>query len=164
VPKSVNLTQEPPCTGMPLTPYLPTACYACGRTWLAPATFELPSLCQSCHGPALVVPGESYRAEDVASFEKIESAISAQLPSEQVSHQLWVALSNVSERWRRPEDLVLVAIDAIPSLQFLIDASAEDRTQLARAIGMILAVLTTRLHSVAAPAESPGSEPSAGRQ
>jgi hypothetical protein len=149
---------------MPLTPYLPTACYACGSTWLAPPTFELPSLCQSCHGPAHVVPGESYRAEDIASFEKFEGAISAQQPSEQVSHQLWVALSNVSERWRRPEDLVLVAIDAIPSLQFLIDAFAEDRTQLARAIGMILAVLTTRLRSIEAPAQSPGQGPSAAPQ
>jgi len=132
---------------MPLTPYLPTACCICSRTWLAPPTFDLPSTCQFCQGAAQIVPGESYRADDIPLFDKIESAISAAHPSEQVSHRLWGTLSNVAERWRRPESLVVVAIDAIPRLRFLSEAFTDDRTQLARAIGMILAVLSARLRT-----------------
>ena len=162
---SINLTLTSPCTDMPpLTPYLPTACYECGRTWLAPPTFELPSMCQFCQGSAHVVPGESYRAEDIPLFERIESAISAEQPSEPLSHRLWVSLSNVSERWRRPEALVLVASDAVPGLQFLIEAFANDRTELARAIGMVVAVLAARLHSIEGPLPSPGSKLDAARQ
>ena len=80
-------------------------------------------------------------------FERVEAAIFAAQPSEQVSHRLWVTLSNVAERWRRPELLLLPLIEAIPSLQFVSETFAGDRTQLARVVGMSLVAITTRLRT-----------------
>jgi hypothetical protein len=117
--------------------------------------FDRAATCQFCQRLAHVVPGESYRAEDIPLFDRIESAISAAQPSEELSRRLWVALSNVSQRSRRPEDLVLVVVDAIPGLQFLIDAFAKDRAQLGRGVGMILAVLTTHLCTFEGRVRSP---------
>ena len=97
-----------------------------------------------------MVPGESYRAEDVPLFEKIERAVSAAQLSEQSSYRLWATLSDVTERWRRPDHLLLPLIEAIPALKFLIDEFAADRTQLARAVGMSLAAVTTQLRAAEA--------------
>jgi len=94
-----------------------------------------------------VVPGEAYRADGIPLFDKIESAIFAAQPPEQISQRLWVNLSNVSERSRRPEILVLAVVDAIPGLRFLIDAFANDRAQLGRSVGIILVVLHARLRT-----------------
>jgi hypothetical protein len=132
---------------MPSTPYLPTACSACNRTWLAPPVLGRLATCQFCQGPADVVPGESYRADDIPLFDKIEGAIFAAQPAEQLSQRLWVTLSNVEERSRRPELLVLAVVHAIPGLHFLIEAFANDKAQLARAIGIILVVLNARLRN-----------------
>jgi hypothetical protein len=103
-----------------------------------------------------VVPGESYRADDIPLFDKIESAIFAAQPPEQVSQRLWDTLSNVSERSRRPDVLVRAVVDAIPGLQFLIDAFADDRAQLGRAVGIILAVLNARLRTLEGRLQMPG--------
>jgi hypothetical protein len=130
---------------MALTPYVPTACNVCNRTWLAAPFFERASTCQFCQGPAHVVPGESYRADDIPLFDRIESTISAAQPSEQVSRRLWVTLSDVSQRSLRPQDLLAAVVDELPGLQFLIDAFANDRAQLGRGVGMILAVLSVHL-------------------
>lgn len=135
--------------------FIPTACHTCNRTWLAPSTFELP-VCPSCHGEAHVVPGECYRAEDVPLFEQIERVVFAAQLSEQSSYRLWAMLSNVTERWRRPDRLLLPVVDAIPSLQFLITEFGADRTQLARAVGMSLAAVTTQLHAAEARRQSCG--------
>jgi hypothetical protein len=140
---------------MLLTPYLPTACNECNRAWLAPPIFDRAATCQFCEGPAHVVPGEAYRADDIPLFDRIESAISAAQPSEQLSRRLWVTLSNVPQRSRRPEDLVLAVVEAIPGLQFLLDGFANDRAQLGRGVGMILAVLTTHLCTFEGSVRSP---------
>jgi len=126
---------------------IPTACYSCNRTWLAPPTFELPAVCPFCHGQAEVVPGESYRVEDRALFELIERALFEAQLTEQSSYRLWATLSDVSERWRRPDRLLLPMIDAIPALKFLIDDFAAERAHLARAVGMSLAAVTTQLRT-----------------
>jgi len=132
---------------MSYTLFIPTACHPCKRTWLASPTFDVAAVCPSCHGQAAVVPGECYRAEDVPLFEEIERAVFAAQLSEQSSYRLWVTLSNVAERWRTPDLLLLPVVEAIPSLRFLIDHSAADRTQLARVVGMTLAVVTTQLRA-----------------
>jgi hypothetical protein len=94
-----------------------------------------------------VVPGEVYRAEDKELFDRIASAVFASQPSERVCQRLWVLLSDVAERSRRPDMLLLKAIDEVPALQFLIESFADDRTQLARAIGMSLAATTTHVRA-----------------
>lgn len=126
---------------------IPTACHRCGKTWLASPVLDARPVCDACHGPVSVVPGECYRAEDRPLFEKIESAVIAARLSESASYRLWGVLSNASERWRRPESLLLPVIDAVPALQFLIDELAADRAQLARAVGMCLATITTQLRT-----------------
>lgn len=143
---------------MASTSYLPTACLACNRTWLAPPIFGRPATCQFCQGPAAVVPGESYRADDIPLFDKIESAIFAAQPPEQISQRLWDTLSNVSERSRRPEMLVRAVVDAIPGLQFLIDAFANDTAQLGRGVGIILVVLNARLRTIESRLQMPATQ------
>ena len=127
--------------------FIPIACHACSRTWLAPPTFEMGAVCPSCHAQADVVPGECYRADDLLLFERIERAVFAAQLTEQSSYRLWATLSNVSKRWRRPDQLLDPVVDAIPSLHFLTDEFAGDRTQLSRAVGMCLAAVTTHLRT-----------------
>lgn len=142
---------------MPPISLIPTACPACSRTWLAPPSFELPVVCHSCRGQAEVVPGESYRAEDIPLFEKIERALFDAQLGEQACYRLWATLSDVSERWRRPDRLLLPLIEAVPALGFLIDEFAADRSQLARAVGMSLAAITTQLRKFEAHRHAPGA-------
>jgi hypothetical protein len=130
--------------------YLPTACDSCDRTWLAPPGIEAGATCPFCGGPAHVVPGETYRAEDVELFERIERAIRVAQLAELSSRRLWATLSDVAERGRRPEQLLLPASDAIPALQFVYEAFAADRAQLSRAVGMILVVITAHLRALEA--------------
>ena len=69
--------------------------------------------CPSCNGPADVVPGESYGEADVALFQRIESVMPEEQLSRLTSHRLWATLSNVAERGRRPDLLLLPVVDAI---------------------------------------------------
>ena len=128
--------------------FIPTACLACDRTWLAP--FELRGVCPSCHGSAEVVPGECYREEDRLLFERIERAVFRAQLTEQTSYRVWATLSNVYVRCRRPEQLLTAVVDAVPSLGFLVDEFAADRTQLSKTIGMSLATVTTHLRAIEA--------------
>jgi hypothetical protein len=117
---------------------------------LAQASSALPPACPSCHGAAAAVPGECYRADDVPVFEKLERAVVAARLSEPTNYRLWVLLSQVSERWRQPETLLRPVIESIPALQFLEDDFAADRMQMARAVGMCLAAITSQLRSAEA--------------
>ena len=135
---------------MPSDLFLPTACDSCNRTWLAPPELEQVATCPFCKEPAEVVPGESYRAEDDALFERIEGAVLAAHLPELASQRLWATLSNVSERGRRPDLLLLPVVEAMPALQFVQEAFAEDRAQLAHAVGMILVVITSHLRAIEA--------------
>jgi hypothetical protein len=130
--------------------HLPTACDRCDRVWLAEPRFDHTATCPFCNGPAEIVPGESYRAEDVALFEKIASAVHCEQLSGVASHRLWAILSNVSERAGRPELLLLPVVDAIPALQFVQEEFVRDRAALAQAAGMILACLTAHLRALEA--------------
>ena len=141
---------------MPSPLLIPTACHSCNRAWLAPPPFEQTSTCPVCHGPADVVPGECYRAEDIPLFEKIERSVHEAQLSEQSSYQLWVMLSNASERWRRPEDLMLPVITTIPTLRGVVVEMGSDRAQIARAVGMSLAAVATQLRSFEARRRSSG--------
>jgi hypothetical protein len=127
------------------TLHLPTTCDSCDRTWLAPHDSAQVATCPACNEPAHVVPGETYRAEDVALFEKIESTMREADLAESTSRRLWAILSNVSDRGRRPELLLLPVVDTLPALHFVSDHLSEDRAQLARTLGMILVVVTAHL-------------------
>jgi hypothetical protein len=135
-------------------PHLPTACDACDQAWLAQARFDQIATCPSCHGTAAIVPGESYEAEDVALFARIAGIVHGEQLSSLASHRLWAVLSNVSERARRPELLLLTVFDAIPALRFVQDTSVRDRAQLALAAGMILAAITAHLRALEAQPHS----------
>jgi hypothetical protein len=137
--------------------YLPITCDTCDKTWLAGLHSEQVATCSACHQPARVVPGETYRAEDVQLFEKIESAIRAAQLSEPASRRLWATLSNVSERARRPELLLLPMVDAVPALHFVSEEFSDNRAQLARVVGMILVVITAHLSVLEARVEPAAS-------
>jgi hypothetical protein len=152
----INLTRRPHERSMPLALLIPTACLACNRTWLARPAFEANAVCPYCHGQADVTPGECYREDDVALFAQIESAVFAQQLSETESYRLWVQLSNASERWRKPDALLLPVIEAIPALGLLMIELGTDRAQLARVVGMSLAAITTQLRTFEARRRSSG--------
>ncbi|HXK19251.1 MAG TPA: hypothetical protein VNG33_15665 [Polyangiaceae bacterium] len=135
---------------MPSDLYFPTACDSCDRTWLAPPGLEPGATCRFCSEPAQVVPGETYRAEDIGLFERIESAVYAAQLAQLPSQRLWATLSEVAERGRRPDLLLRPVINAMPALQFVQEAFVEDRTQLAHAVGMILVVITAHLRALEA--------------
>jgi hypothetical protein len=94
--------------------------------------------------------GDSYRAKDLALFDRIASVIHREQPSTLASYQLWAILSDASERRVRPHLLLLPVFDALPALRFVEDASIRDRAQLARGAGMILAVITAHLRALEA--------------
>jgi hypothetical protein len=150
-----NLTLGFPCIGMPSDLRLPTACDRCDRIWLAEPGLEGVTICRFCAAPAHVFPGESYRAEDSALFEKIEHEVHAAQLSERTSQELWATLSNVPERRRRPDLLLLPVVVAIPALQFVREGFPEDRTQLSHAVGMILVVISAHIYALEVR-QSPG--------
>ena len=85
----------------------------------------------------------------------------ARLP-ERVWTRLWATLSNVPERARRPEALLLPVVDELPPLQFLLQQETlRERPHLARAVGMLLVVVSARLRFLA-PRRSEGAEPMHG--
>jgi hypothetical protein len=102
-----------------------------------------------------VLPGESYHAGDVSCFERIERIVAAGRLPERVWTRLWATLSNVPERARRPDVLLLPVVDELPALQFLQQEGFADRSRLTRAVGMLLVVISARLRFLAArPAEA----------
>ena len=133
---------------MSTAPHLPTACDKCDRAWLAQLRYEQIATCPFCDCPAEIVPGESYRADDVALFERIASVVHGEQLSGLASHRLWAILSNVSERGRRPELLLLPVFEAMPALRFVQDTFIRDRAQLAQGAGMILAAITAHLRAL----------------
>ena len=133
---------------MPLASHLPTACYACDRSWLAPFDLDHVAKCPSCGGFSVVVPGESYHVDDVALFERIEGAVRESQLSRLASHRLWAILSNVPERARRPDSLLAPIVDAMPALQFVQTELAQDGAQLARVAGMVLVVIIAHLRAL----------------
>lgn len=117
---------------------------------MAPASHEQPARCPFCNELGAIIPGESYQADDVVLFERIESIVHVRQLTRVTSHGLWATLSNVSERARRPDLLLLPVVDAMPALQFIQESFARDRAQLARAAGMILAAVTAHLRALEA--------------
>jgi hypothetical protein len=153
----INLTVASPRHDMSPALRLPIACGRCNRAWLAQASTEQNVTCPFCGSAAEVVPGESYRDEDVSLFRKIESVIHCQQLSLNMSHRLWTFLSNVSERARRPELLLIPVFDAIPALRFVLEDISEDRPRLSQAAGMMLVAINVHLHALEAHAHGGAS-------
>jgi hypothetical protein len=130
---------------------------------LAQASTEHHVRCPFCGSAAEVVPGESYREEDVSLFRKLESVIHCQQLSLNVSHQLWTFLSNVSERARRPSLLLIPVFEAIPALRFVLEDYSEDRPRLSQAAGMMLVAINVHLQALEAHAHGGASIPSLSR-
>ncbi len=135
--------------------HVPIACRSCDRAWLAPPTLQPPPECPRCHQPAEVVPGESYTAADTELFERIERVVHARQLGRGTAQQLWTTVGDVTTRTRRPELLLLTVVDAMPLLQFLQLELGRDRAQLARAVGMVQAVLTAHLRALQLHESSP---------
>ena len=144
----INLTVLPPSCFMPPASHLPTACHACDRSWLAPLDLDHVAKCPSCGGVSVVVPGESYQADDVALFDRIERALREKQLSRLASHRLWAILSNVPERARRPDLLLFPIVDAMPALGFVQTELAQDRARLSHVAGMILVVIVAHLRAL----------------
>jgi hypothetical protein len=134
--------------------HLPTACYACDRSWLALPGLDKVAACPSCGRPTEVVPGESYQVDDVALFERLEGVVRNSQLTRLASHRLWAILSDVTGRARRPELLFVAVVDAMPALRFLETSLPEEtglpegRAHLVRAAGMILVILTAHLRAL----------------
>jgi hypothetical protein len=142
---------------MPPALHVPIACDRCNRAWLAQASTEQNVTCPFCGSAAEVVPGESYREEDVSLFRKLESVIRCQQLSLNMSHQLWTFLSNVSERARRPDLLLIPVFKAIPALQFVLEDFSVDRPRLSQAAGMMLVAINVQLRALEAHAQEAAS-------
>ncbi len=134
---------------------VPIACHHCG-IWLAPPPLELSAACVSCQGAAEVVPGECYRPDDIPLFEKIQRAVRGAQLSEPSTYRIWVLLSNASERWHRPQDLLGPVVAAIPALRAIQEDLGAERAQLAHMVGMSLAVITAQLRAFDARRRSSG--------
>lgn len=130
---------------MPWAVYIPIACQRCDRAWLSTLGARGNGRCRACGQRAAPIAGESYQDSDVELFERVEAVVYERQLSELNSRQLWATLSNVCERARRPERLLLPAVEAIPALAFLL---VPDTAQLARSVGMLLVAITAHLRAL----------------
>jgi hypothetical protein len=92
----------------------------------------------------MVTPGEAYRIEDVALFRQLEAFVHASGLSREDGQSIVAVLADAVKRRINPEHCLLGVVQVIPALQFLLDARPVDRFRLARASGMILAVVTSQ--------------------
>jgi len=111
--------------------------------------------CPRCGSWVVIAPGQVYRAEDVALFRRIESIINASELSREDGSEVVAALTDGVIRRRNPEYCLVKVVDAVPALQFLLDGFPVDRTQLARAAGMILTIVTTRTLQLKRSSDAP---------
>ena len=123
--------------------YVPAMCKACGRIALIQAVDGV-AACPRCSSSVAVVPGEAYRAADVPLFKRIESIIHDSELSPEDGGRIVNALTDVTRRIRHPERCMLTVVKLIPSLSFLPESLANQRARLARAAGMVLAIVWAR--------------------
>jgi hypothetical protein len=115
--------------------------------------------CRSCGEPTLVVPGETYREDDVVLFDRIEEAVSSHRLTRQAARQLVAELGHVTHRVERPVAVLLRAMELLPNLHFLIPAlNLENREPLdrpapSRAAGMLHTIVSARLRDLEANLE-----------
>jgi len=120
--------------------YVPAACKACARIALIQAASGV-AACPCCSSSVAVVPGEAYRAVDVSLFKRIEAIVHAGNLSLEDGGRIVNALTDVVRRVRHPEHCLVAVVDVVPALQFLLDSFGYDRARLARAAGMVLAIV-----------------------
>jgi len=131
--------------------YLPLHCEICGRTRLQPVQPGHVTRCAECGEPVDVVPSETYGEHDVALFERIDAAFRRAKLSRQDLLATWASTSDVELRTRAPDSVLLRVLDQLPQLHFLLPslygakAAPFDRRALARAIGMLRAMVSTEL-------------------
>lgn len=121
---------------------VPVACDNCERVWLRRPGHAACLLCQST---ASILPGERYNTSDVALFERVESIVQAAPLPERVWNRLLATLSDVSERSRRPEALLLPVVEELAALQFLQHDPFRERARSRSAVGMLRVLVSARL-------------------
>jgi hypothetical protein len=115
------------------------------------------AICPACGGRGSILPGELYTAADVPIFERVAALVKqARLDARSV-RRLIAELGQVSTRAIAPELALLHALDVLPGLHFLLPAVCLDRpsggfdeTQLRRASGMLLIVISAQLRRIEA--------------
>lgn len=96
------------------------------------------------------MPGEAYGEDDVELFEQLDAAVHSDLTSEQTGRRLARELRDSGSSAKVAERTLLRLIDDLPRLRFLVPAlrlqptSAQDRTLMSRALGMLLMILNAR--------------------
>jgi hypothetical protein len=125
--------------------YLPARCRGCGRALLMPACTSVAVRCARCGGEIQAVPGETYHEEDAPVFERIALALEATVLPEIDLRNITTELSNFAARAAAPRKLLGKLLETVPRLQFLEPGqSREEHEHLAHALGMLLAIVSTR--------------------
>jgi len=131
--------------------YLPARCSTCRRTDLLRAAPGAELSCRHCGGAASVVPGETYGEGDVPLFERVSVALGSDLTTARAARKIAAELRDARGRGEPHEAILLRLTDDLPSLRFLIQAlcsgrpSPGQRTQMARAIGMVITIAQARV-------------------
>lgn len=111
------------------------------------------------------MPGESYQADDVELFARIDGALHARPLSRASCLRLWNRLRDPHSRARRPGPLLSDVVDELPELQFVHTAFVSEPARTARALGMLLISTTAHLRAIEARQTSslpPKPKPSGG--
>ena len=130
--------------------YLPVLCSSCLRGYLLPAASAEEISCRECGGTASVLPSETYREDDIPLFERVSAAVHSDLTA-RMAQEIVVELRNARGRSGSLEANLLRVVDDLPGLRFLIPAlypkqvQPVHRAQIARAIGMLLTLVSARL-------------------
>jgi hypothetical protein len=129
--------------------YLPVLCSVCLRSYLLPAASGEGLSCE-CGGTASVVPSETYGAEDIPLFERVSAAVHSDLIA-QTAQDIVADLRDLRGKTDSLDSILLRVTDDLPGLRFLIPAlypkqlRPVHRVQLARALGMVLTLVSARL-------------------
>jgi hypothetical protein len=105
--------------------------------------------CQRCGARANVVPGEAYHERDVALFDKLEAVVHRAQLSEQDANVIAFMLNDLADRTQAPDIVISRLLGFLPELGFLTSRLPEVRSQLVRALGMLLPIIGTRFRRVA---------------
>jgi hypothetical protein len=122
----------------------------CLRSYLLPAASGEGLSCRECGGTASVVPSETYGADDIPLFERVSAAVQSDLIA-QTAQDIVADLRDLRGKTDSLESILLRVTDDLPGLRFLIPAlypkqvRSVHRVQIARALGMVLTLVSARL-------------------
>jgi hypothetical protein len=130
--------------------FIPTFCDGCARSALVEEELirEAVSVCASCGGAARVVPGSSFRREDVLPFEALAKALRDAAIGQLNAAQL---LEDIADpRYATPGSMLRHLAKALPSLAFL-EMSVQGGPEAMRKVEEMLRALLRGLASRCRP-------------